>query len=256
MDSISKLILAVKRGKTPFHRLLRGVLRRLYRPQAPGLPGWMKPPFRFLYELHFFLIVFGRTLITTFYRGPVFVARCSRVGKNLGLDGLPFVSGHVQIEIGDNVWIGGRVSIQSGGMLQAPRLVLKDFAEVGWNVSITVNSEVIIEEHARVAWDCRISDSDAHPRESDLRADNRPPHLEDIKPVRICRYAWVGNGTHIMKGVTIGEGAIIGANSVVLSDVPAYCLAAGNPARVYLKDFGRPSTWQAPAQDVKTTPSL
>ena len=34
-----------------------------------------------------------------------------------------------------------------------------------------------------------------------------------------------------MKGVTIGEGAIIGANSVVISDIPPYCLALGNPAR-------------------------
>ena len=44
-----------------------------------------------------------------------------------------------------------------------------------------------------------------------------------------------------MKGVTIGEGAVIGANSVVISDVPPYCLAVGNPAEVYFRNYGRPS---------------
>jgi acetyltransferase-like isoleucine patch superfamily enzyme len=105
-----------------------------------------------------------------------------------------------------------------------------------------VNREVVIEDHARIAYDCRISDSDAHPKEADLRAANHPPRVEDIRPVRICKNAWIGNGTHILKGVTIGEGAIVGANSVVVSDIPAFSLAAGNPARVYLKDFGLPST--------------
>jgi acetyltransferase-like isoleucine patch superfamily enzyme len=122
-----------------------------------------------------------------------------------------------------------------------PRLVMGDRAELGWNVSITVSREVIIEEDARVSFDCRISDSDGHPRQADLRAQHAPPDLTDIRPVRICRFAWVGNGTHVMKGVTIGEGAVIGANSVVVSDIPPYCLAMGNPAEVYFRNYGRPS---------------
>jgi acetyltransferase-like isoleucine patch superfamily enzyme len=44
-----------------------------------------------------------------------------------------------------------------------------------------------------------------------------------------------------MKGVTIGQGAVIGANSVAISDVPPYCLAMGNPAEVYFRNHGRPS---------------
>jgi len=52
-----------------------------------------------------------------------------------------------------------------------------------------------------------------------------------------------------MKGVTIGEGAVIGANSVVISDIPPYCLAMGNPAEAYFRNFGRPS--KKPAAPVK-----
>jgi virginiamycin A acetyltransferase len=43
---------------------------------------------------------------------------------------------------------------------------------------------------------------------------------------------WIGTGAVIMPGISIGDGAIIGAYSVVASDVPAYSIVAGNPARV------------------------
>ena len=75
--------------------------------------------------------------------------------------------------------------------------------------------------------------------------------------MRICKKAWIGNGTHIMKGVTIGEGAIIGAKSVVITNIPAYSLAMGNPAEVIIRNFGLPSTAKQPPQkqpDVKTEP--
>jgi acetyltransferase-like isoleucine patch superfamily enzyme len=126
-------------------------------------------------------------------------------------------------------------------MIDAPRLVIGDRVGIGWNSAITVNREVIIEEDVRMP-NCRISDSDGHPRDADRRAANEPPDLKDIRSVRICKRAWVGYGCHIMKGVIIGEGAVIGANSVVMSDIPPYALAIGNPAKVILRDFGRPRT--------------
>ena len=76
----------------------------------------------------------------------------------------------------------------------------------------------------------------AHPRDPELRAQNLPPSPEDIKAVRICRRAWIGQGAYIMKGVTIGEAATVGVNSVVISDIPPYSVAIGNPARVVVKD--------------------
>jgi len=242
LDTIGKLILGIKRGNTPFHRFLRSVLKWVQRPPVRPVPRVVRPFFRFLYELHYQVISLARCLLTICYRGPIFSARCARIGKNFSFDGLPFVSGHVRIEIGDDVWFGGHVDIMSGRMFDQPRVVIGNGAEVGWNVSITANLEVIIEDHARVAYDCRISDSDAHPKQADLRAANQPPPLDEIRPVRICRNAWIGNGSHILKGVTIGEGAIIGANSVVVSNVPPFALAVGNPARVFLKDVGLPST--------------
>jgi acetyltransferase-like isoleucine patch superfamily enzyme len=51
-----------------------------------------------------------------------------------------------------------------------------------------------------------------------------------------------------MKGVTVGEGAIIGVNSVVVNDIPPYCVAMGNPARVVVKNINQTAaTAAAPA---------
>lgn len=60
-------------------------------------------------------------------------------------------------------------------------------------------------------------------------ADGYPSSKGDIC---VGSDVWIGHGALILSGVTIGDGAIIGAGSVVVSDVPAYGIAAGNPARV------------------------
>jgi acetyltransferase-like isoleucine patch superfamily enzyme len=143
--------------------------------------------------------------------------------------------------VGDDVYLGGKIFVVSGRVFDEPKLILKDRAAVGWGTAFTVNREVIVEEDAIVSLDCRISDSDGHCREADLRAAGVPPKPQDVRPVRISKHAWIGSGSHIMKGVTIGEGAVIGANSVVISNIPPYSLAMGNPAEVVLRNFGLPS---------------
>jgi acetyltransferase-like isoleucine patch superfamily enzyme len=133
------------------------------------------------------------------------------------------------------------VVILSGGPIVNPKLVIKDRSALGGRTTISIGKEVTIEEDVLVSYDCRISDTDGHPRQADLRAKLLPTHAEDIRPVRICRNAWIGNGALIMKAVTIGEGAVIGANSVVVNDLPSFALATGNPAEIYFRNYGRPS---------------
>jgi acetyltransferase-like isoleucine patch superfamily enzyme len=242
LSLFDRLVLWVKRTKSPLPRALKKALQFIEAPTIFRLPKWLAGPLRAAYEFHYLVIPVCRTVITVLYRGPLFQSRCASFGRNVRMDGqMPFVRGHVQIHVGNDVVLGGRISISSGAMFDKPQLIIKDRAEIGWNSQITVSREVIIEEDVRLP-NCRISDSDGHPREVDLRAANKPPDLKDIRPVRICRGAWIGTGSYIMKGVTIGEGAVIGANSVVISNVPPYALAMGNPAEVILRDFGLPST--------------
>jgi len=51
-------------------------------------------------------------------------------------------------------------------------------------------------------------------------------------PVKISNKAWIGVRAIVLKGVTIGEGAVVGAGSIVTSDVPPWTIVAGNPARI------------------------
>lgn len=234
-----KLIVKVQRAETPGFRILKKLIRTLFDPPAFRIPAIVKPLGRFLYELHFFAITVFRGFVGFFYRQPLFQSRCASVGKNLRIAGMPYVLGPVRVHLGDDVSLGGNVSILSGRVFDEPALTIKDRSAVGWNTSIAVNLEITIDEDVFVSYDCRISDTDGHPRDALKRAAHMPPDKADVKPVHICRYAWIGNGTHIMKGVTIGEGAIIGANSVVVSDIPAYCIAMGNPAEVFFRNIDK-----------------
>lgn len=51
-------------------------------------------------------------------------------------------------------------------------------------------------------------------------------------PVRICDNVWIGGGAILLPGVTIGEGSVVGAGSVVTRSIPPHCVAVGNPCRV------------------------
>ena len=243
MSLFNRLALRLKRSDSAFARFLKRAVYRFYSPTLPPLPRLLMPALRFLYGFHFSVILVFRWILAVCYRNPLFQSKCASFGRGVYVGGLPFVTGPVEIDMGDGSGLAEDVSILSGRILDSrPQLVLKDHAGVGMNTIIVVNREVIIEEHVIISWDCRISDSDGHPREADLRAAGKAPEAKDIRPVRIGRYAWIGNGSYIMKGVTIGEGAIIGANSVVISNIPPYSLAMGNPAEVILRNFGLPTT--------------
>lgn len=60
---------------------------------------------------------------------------------------------------------------------------------------------------------------------------------EHWKPTRIGRDCWIGHGAILLNGITIGDGSIVAAGSVVLADVPPLSIVAGNPARVVRSRF-------------------
>lgn len=134
-----------------------------------------------------------------------------------------FESSEGYIEIGNHTYIGGSTFIS--------------------------RSRISIGSNVTIAWGCTVYDHDSHSLDYKLRRKDIDDELRDIrdgvnfiqnkdwscvnsKPIRICDDAWIGMNCIILKGVTIGEGAIVGAGSVVTKDVPAWTLVAGNPARV------------------------
>ena len=118
-------------------------------------------------------------------------------------------------------------------------LSLGDRTFVG-NSTIVIASRVEIGDDVLIAWGCTIVDHDSHAlRFSDRKNDASNwydgkkdwTHV-DIKPVTIGNKVWIGLNVIVLKGVTIGEGSVVAAGSVVTHDVAPYVLVAGNPARV------------------------
>ncbi len=204
------------------------------------MPGPVLAAYRFAYLIHRVLFRLMQWLITFFLREPAFRSRCETFGKRVLVSRLPFIMGQPKIHIGNDVNFFGSTVIYAGSLIDEPTLIIKDRVDIGHLVSFVVNCEIVIEEDVNIANGVCFRDSDGHPRDTEARIADLGPPLEEVKPVRICRYAWIGGESHILKGVTIGEGAVIGVNSVVVTDIPPYTVAMGNPARVVAKGLKPP----------------
>jgi acetyltransferase-like isoleucine patch superfamily enzyme len=246
---MDQFILKIKRGESPFFRGLRSLAKAVMRSNLP-VPGLFRPVLRLLYQFHFFVLHLGRLAVSYLYREPLFRSRCASVGKRLHVALMPDISGHAEIHIGDDVNLFGILAVSSGRVLDNPRLLIGNRVDIGHYVVISVNREVIIEDGVHIASNCRIVDNDGHPSDPVLRDQGHAPSAEDCKAVKICKNAWLGHGCYVMKGVTIGEGAIIGAASVVLSNIPPFTVAIGNPARPVTRAVGKPA--QAEGATTKT----
>lgn len=236
---MDKLLLKIRRGETPFYRKLRSVAKGLLASNLP-IPRFFYPVLRAMFDLQNLIAHGFRWTLTYFCLEPLFRARCASVGKRFRLYRLPFVMSHAKIYIGDDVNIFGKIDIFSGRIFDEPRLIIQNRVDIGHNVTFIVNKEIVIEDDVNIASGVRFMDTDAHPREAADRIADLPPKPEEIKPVRICKNSWIGHNVFILKGVTVGEGAIIGVGSVVVTDIPPYSVAMGNPARVVVKNLVRP----------------
>ncbi|BEU86853.1 acyltransferase [Selenomonas sp. TAMA-11512] len=143
------------------------------------------------------------------------------------------------IRVGQNCHIYGELLIQSYG----GRIVIGDDCFVGQGTRIWSEKEIRIGNHVLISHNVDIHDSNDHPLDSTERHQQFINIVEkgeqsgfDIKrgAVLIEDDVWIGFGSCIMKGVTIGKGAVIAAHSIVTKDVPAYTVM-GNPTADILK---------------------
>lgn len=112
-----------------------------------------------------------------------------------------------------------------------PGAVIQIGDDVGISgASICSACSVSIGNRVMLGADTVITDTDFHPVGAVVRRGVR----EGVKtaPVVIEDDVFIGMRAIVLKGVTIGKGAVVGAGSVVVSDVPAYSIAAGHPARI------------------------
>jgi acetyltransferase-like isoleucine patch superfamily enzyme len=91
-----------------------------------------------------------------------------------------------------------------------------------------VEQRVEIGNHCRIAEEVKIFDNNSH----NIDYNNRDMIKEDVAPVKIEDYVWVGMNSIILKGVTIGMGSVVAAGSVVTKDIPSGVLVGGVPAKI------------------------
>lgn len=161
------------------------------------------------------------------------------IGKGLTLKGIPQfeIFGNGKIIIGKNATLystrrkyfshiaspvrffseNGLISVGDNTRINGATIHARKMISIGQNCLIAANTSII--------------DSNGH----ELCLDNPEERIHSYdqpQAITIEDSVWIGLNSIILKGVTIGKGAVIGAGSIVTKDIPPYCLAAGNPVKI------------------------
>lgn len=163
-------------------------------------------------------------------------------GKLFNIDIRKPVKNHIFLSVGHNCVIDGVFIFEK----DSGHIVVGDRVHVGGSQFISIDN-IEIGNDVTIAWDCLFYDHNSH---STIWEERKNDTLQEYKdflatgdfirnkswdvvkaaPIKICDKAWIGEGCKILKGVTIGEGAVVAAGSVVTKDVESWTIVGGNPA--------------------------
>jgi acetyltransferase-like isoleucine patch superfamily enzyme len=200
---------AVRRGPAPLHG---------------GLPALVR-------------FMWAHGMITPNYARLVVRLLCKRFltpyGRRLKLDGLCFIGPRVTLQIGKK----GRIELGRWSWLGHGTKIRCHEGVVSIGAKTVMGQECTISafQHVSIGRECVIAD-----RVMLIDFDHgvveveRPIRLQGIykRDTRVGNNVWIGYGACILRGVTVGDNAIIGTNAVVTKDVPANAVVGGVPARV------------------------
>jgi acetyltransferase-like isoleucine patch superfamily enzyme len=230
MTPFDRLILAIKRRETPAAALAHDAYRRLSALEIPDTQV-TKLLFGSLNRAHDAYVSGHAWATSTFFYAPLLRTRCASTGKRLRVLAAPYVRGHARIHIGDRCTFES-FEVATGRFVDAPELTIGSDCVIRSCVQFTVNKRVSIGNFVFVDGRTSIQDSDGHPSDRQRRLHGGDLGEDDVAPVAIHDRAFIGRGAHILKGVTIGQNAVVAAGSVVVSDVPDNAIVAGVPSRV------------------------
>jgi acetyltransferase-like isoleucine patch superfamily enzyme len=174
---------------------------------------------------------FGRTLIDG--KTKLTMSKNAQIINNgylkLGLDNhfLPSTQ-PCRLTMAENskLVINGTVNIAKGAFIEVQKnanLELNDNVPINANVLIVATNSIKIGERTGIGWDVEICDTAFHQIGDD-------PNI--TAPIQIGSHVLITSHCRIMKGVKIGDGAVIAMGSIVTRDIPPGCLAGGVPAKV------------------------
>lgn len=149
------------------------------------------------------------------------------------------------ITLGKHTLVGGTLIALFGG-----EITIGDNVYIGQGTSIQAKEKIVVSSNVIIANDVILLDNNNHPVSPEMRL--KMSACEDFindelwswkyaesAPVVIEENVWIGRDARIMKGVTVGKGSVVALGAVVTHNVPAYCVVAGNPARV-VKELPKP----------------
>jgi len=132
----------------------------------------------------------------------------------------------------ENIQLGDGIVIKEGACLCPTNMEsyvrIGSWTTVGYHSFIFATAGIEIGQHCLVAPFCYLVDANHGIARNEL-IRTQPM---SASPISIGDDVWLCAGVTVLKGVTIGSGAVISAGAVVSEDIPEYCIAAGNPAKV------------------------
>jgi acetyltransferase-like isoleucine patch superfamily enzyme len=148
--------------------------------------------------------------------------------------------GRIKLKNGCKVVVGESSIVDSSIMFDRENAVVVIGKRVFFNGRIVAAQQVEIGDDVMVSWGVTLVDHNSHSlafsqRSQDVLnvwAGTKDWDNVKISPIKIESKVWIGFDAIILKGVTIGEGSVVGAGAVIAKDVPPWTVVAGNPARV------------------------
>lgn len=176
------------------------------------------------------------------YIGTLWIKKSFKhFGQNIFFEKIDFLRGSEYISIGDQSFFGRYLYLSAWDLYEAkgtsqsfsPAIEIGSNCHFGAFNHITAINKIEIGNNLLTGKNVTITDnSHGSTNFEDLSIEPILRPLRSKGPVKIGNNVWIGDKATILPNVTIGDGAVIAANAVVTQDVPAYCVAAGNPAKI------------------------
>jgi acetyltransferase-like isoleucine patch superfamily enzyme len=210
------------------------------RPPAP-LHGGPLALLRFMRRNHMLTPTYARLLA-----GLVRRRRLTRYGRRLHSDGIAFVASDVAIQIGDRgsvelgrwSWVGHgcKIRCHEGTVAIGAKTVMGQECTISAYQHVSIGRECVIADRVMlIDFDHGMVEVDRPIREQGIYK----------RDVRVGNNVWIGYGACVLRGVTVGDNAVIGTNAVVTDDVPANAVVGGVPARVIrMRERPRTMRWE------------
>jgi len=176
-------------------------------------------------------------LIKLWYYKKIMLFECKNCGENPRVFSPISLKGLKYFTIGDNFKLDYHSIFEAwdwhNNISYKPNILIGNNVSIGKRCHLGCINTIIIEDNVLIGSDVMIMDHN-HGK-SDYSDISIPPNkrcLSSKGSIHICKNVWIGEKACILPGVTIGENAIVGANTVITHDVPDNCVVCGIPAKV------------------------